>query len=55
MLLIVGRKFLNAILTFHNTANDEAAVSIIHFLTNMDMQTTAAYFLQILNQVKALN
>lgn len=55
MLLIVGRKFLNAILTFHNTANDKAAVSIIHFLTNMDMQTTAAYFLQILNQVKALN
>ena len=55
MLLIVGRKFLNAILTFHNTANDEAAVLIIHFLTNMDMQTTAAYFLQILNQVKALN
>ena len=55
MLLIVGRKFLNAILTFHNTANDEAAVSIIHFLTNMDMQTTATYFLQILNQVKALN
>ena len=55
MLLIVGRKFLNAILTFHNTANDEAAVSIIHFLTNMDMQTTAAYFLQILNRVKALN
>ena len=55
MLLIVGRKFLNAILTFHNTANDKAAVSIIHFLTNMNMQTTAAYFLQILNQVKALN
>ena len=55
MLLIVGRNFLNAILTFHNTANDEAAVSIIHFLTSMDMQTTAAYFLQILNQVKALN
>ena len=55
MLLIVGRKFLNAILTFHNTSNDDLAVSIIHFLTSMNMQTTAAYFLQILNRVKALN
>lgn len=55
MLLIVGRKFLNAILTFHNTANDDLAVSIIHFLTSMNMQTTATYFLKILNQVKALN
>ena len=55
MLLIVGRKFLNAILTFHNTANDDLAVSIIHFLTSMNMQTTATYFLQILNRVKALN
>lgn len=55
MLLIVGRKFLNAILSFHNTANDDLAVSIIHFLTSMNMQTTATYFLQILNRVKALN
>ena len=52
MLLIVGRNFLNAILTFHNTANDTAAISIIHFLTSMNMQTTATYFLKILNQVR---
>lgn len=51
MQLIVGRSFLNSLITYLNDGDNHEALQIISFLTSLNIKNTASYFLEILNSI----
>lgn len=53
MQLIMGRYFLNSLMTYLENQNDQEILQIITLLTKLNMKHMASYFLEIFNSLKA--
>lgn len=53
MQLIMGRYFLNSLMTYLENQNDQEILQIITLLTKLNMKHMARYFLEIFNSLKA--
>lgn len=53
MQLIMGRYFLNSLMTYLENQNDQEIIQIITLLTKLNMKHMASYFLEIFNSLKA--
>lgn len=52
MQLIMGRYFLNSLMTYLENQNDQEILQIITLLTKLNMKHMASYFLEIFNSLK---